>query len=110
MGPVLPIWAVYATGVVAMGVLHSTRLIDLTLPHPASLLAPGAAAATLSIIAFLALTTGVATGRVAIVVVLSSLTSAVTVILARVLEHARMAWHQWLAIASVVIGLCLMRQ
>lgn len=110
MGPLVPIWAVYATGVLVMGVLKTTRTIDLALPRPLSLMAPGVAAATLSVIAFLALTTGLATGRVAVVVVLSSLTSAVTVVLARLIKHVRMAWHHWIAIASVVIGLCLMKQ
>jgi hypothetical protein len=43
-----------------------------------------------------------ATGRVAIVVVLSSLTSAVTVVLARFLDRSFMAWHQWLRANSDV--------
>jgi len=110
MGPLLPVWAVYATGVCVLVVLHTTRIIDLALPHPLSLMASGVAAAILSIVAFLALTTGLATGRIAVVVVLSSLTSAITVILARLLQRAEMAWHQWIAIASVIIGLFLMRQ
>ena len=64
----------------------------------------------IQIVAFLSLNCGLATGRVAIVVVLSSLTSAVTVVLARFLDRSRMAWHQWLALVCVITGLCLMKQ
>jgi hypothetical protein len=49
--------------------------------------------AILRIAAFLSLNLGLATGRVAIVVVPSSLTSAVTVVLVRFLDLSRMAWH-----------------
>lgn len=110
MGPLLPIWAVYATGVVVMGAFQVAKLIDLDLPRPLSLMIPGVAAAILSIVAFVALALGLATGRTAVVVVLSSLTSAVTVVLARIRRSARMAWHQWIALAVIVTGLSLMRK
>ena len=110
MGPLLPAWTVYATGVVVMGGLQIGRLIDLAPPRSLSLMVPGAASAILSIFAFLALTLGLSTGRPAVVIVLSSLTSAVTVILSRLINHARMAWYQWIAVASVIIGLCFMKK
>ncbi len=70
---------------------------------------PALVAAAFSVFAFVVLNTGLSTGRVAIVIVLSSLSTAVTVILARVLNRDPMAWHQWVAIASVIAGLSLLR-
>ncbi|MBV8341768.1 MAG: EamA/RhaT family transporter, partial [Gammaproteobacteria bacterium] len=67
------------------------------------------AAGSLGGAGFLTLTLGLATGRVAIVVALSSVTSAITVLLGRVLDQARLALHQWLALAAVVGGLILLR-
>jgi uncharacterized membrane protein len=109
MGPLLPIWTVYVTGLVVMVVLHMARLIDLSPPRSYSLMIPALAAAVLGVVAFMALNAGLSSGRVAVVVVLSSLSTAVTVVLARLLNHARMAWHQWLAIALVLIGLSLVK-
>lgn len=42
--------------------------------------------------------------------ILSSLTSAITVMLARLINHDRLASHQWIAIAFVIFGLWLMKQ
>jgi drug/metabolite transporter (DMT)-like permease len=109
MGPILPVWAVYATGMLAMVMLRLVHVIELSIPRTWSLAVPGAGAAFLSVFAFLALTSGLATGRVAVVVVLSSLSSAVTVMLSRMIHHQRLAWHQWAAIALVVCGLAFMK-
>ncbi len=85
--------------------------------HPREPDAPGAhgsGAGSLSprcsgVAGFVALTAGLATGRVAIVVALSSLTSAITVLLGRVVSDMRVAAYQWLAIAAIVTGLILVR-
>jgi drug/metabolite transporter (DMT)-like permease len=92
-----------------VGLLQILRVIDLSPPRSLALMTPGLAAAVLSVIAFVALTLGLRGGEPAIAVVLSSLTSAVTVVLARVITQARMAWHQWSAIVSIVVGLVLMK-
>jgi drug/metabolite transporter (DMT)-like permease len=62
-----------------------------------------------SVAGFLALTAGMATQQVALVVVLSSLTSAVTVFLSRIFKATRLSWYQWLAILLIILGLILTR-
>jgi drug/metabolite transporter (DMT)-like permease len=109
LGPVLPIWVVYASGVAVMGILQITRIVSLALPQPTSRLFPTLSAAVLSTLGFLALTLGLSTGRIAVVVVLSSLTSAITVLLARLFNGTRLGWHQWSAIALIIFGLVLIR-
>jgi drug/metabolite transporter (DMT)-like permease len=46
---------------------------------------------------------------VAIVVVLSTLASAVTVLLSRFMDRATIALHQWLAMGVIVAGLMLIK-
>jgi uncharacterized membrane protein len=58
---------------------------------------------------FVALTLGLATGRLGVVVALSSVTSAIPVLLGRMLDGARLAAHQWFAVGAVVAGLVLLR-
>jgi uncharacterized membrane protein len=55
------------------------------------------------------LTIGVGTGRVAVVVVSSSLTSAITVMLAWLFNDTRLGLHQWFAIVLITAGLALLR-
>jgi uncharacterized membrane protein len=61
------------------------------------------------VLAYVALATGLATGMIAIVVVLSTLASAVTVFMSRIFERAAIARHQWLALTLIVAGLSLVR-
>jgi uncharacterized membrane protein len=70
---------------------------------------PVLSSGVLSILGFLALTIGVGTGRVAVVVVLSSLTSAITVMLAWLFNDTRLGLHQWFAIVLITTGLVLLR-
>jgi drug/metabolite transporter (DMT)-like permease len=109
LGPVLPMCVVYATGVLIMATLHLTRTVNLDLPAQRLQLLPGLAASILSIIGFLALTLGIRTGQVAVVVVLSSLTSAITMLMALSLGREPLAKHQLLAVALIVGGLALIR-
>jgi uncharacterized membrane protein len=109
LGPVLPIWVVYATGVMVMGALHIAKIINLAWPSRASLFFPVLSSGVLSIFGFLALSIGIGTGRVAVVVVLSSLTSAITVVLARLFNDTRLGLHQWFAIVLITAGLALLR-
>jgi drug/metabolite transporter (DMT)-like permease len=110
MGPVLPMWVVYATGVLVMSALHTSGAVSLTLPDRRSQLLPGLAASILSMVGFLALNLGISRGHLAVVVVLSSLTSAITVLIAQVYGGERLVRHQWLAIALIVGGLILIRR
>ena len=67
--------------------------ISLAVPDRAGL-PPVLAAGAFSVAAYVALTLGLATGHVAVVVVLSTLASAVTVLLARALSDAQVAKHR----------------
>lgn len=108
LGAVVPVWALYvAESILVAGFAFSLRA-GLSLPQSASI-GIVLAAAGLGVAGFVALTLGLATGRVAIVVALSSVTSAITVLLGRVLDGARLAAHQWIAVAAVIAGLMLLR-
>jgi drug/metabolite transporter (DMT)-like permease len=74
-----------------------------------SLLIPTLWASIFGIGGFIALTAGLDTKNVAVVVALSSLTSAVTVLLARAFSAVRLSWHQWAALATIIGGLVLIR-
>lgn len=108
LGPVVPVWMMYASGVVLLGVVGLAARSDLSLPER-SMLAPLLLASALAVGGFVTLTAGFSTGQVAIVVVLSSLTSAITVLIARICGAARVALHQWAAITAIVLGLILIR-
>jgi drug/metabolite transporter (DMT)-like permease len=109
LGPLMPVWIVYATGVVVILLARLFYPIALRPPRPLSSLRPTLIAALLSIVGFLALTIGVNAGRATIVVVLSSLTSGVTVLIASVLRATRLSRHQWLAVVVILCGLVLVR-
>jgi drug/metabolite transporter (DMT)-like permease len=108
LGPFLPAWLTYAIAVGLIALLHRPFGISMRFPLR-NQLAPVVATGFFSVAAFLALTLGLVTGRVAIVVVLSTLASAVTVLMARVIDKARVARHQWLAIAAIIGGLMLIK-
>jgi drug/metabolite transporter (DMT)-like permease len=106
LGPFIPVWLSY--GIVV-------TVIPMLMPVLGARLAPprrgqwGAVlgAGLFSAAAYAALAIGQSTGRVAIVVVLSSLASAVTVLLSRLIDRAAIALHQWLAMGVIVAGLIL---
>jgi drug/metabolite transporter (DMT)-like permease len=108
LGPFLPAWLSYAIAVGLLALLHRPLGISMRFPLR-NQLAPVMATGFFSVAAFVALTLGLVTGRVAVVVVLSSLASAVTVIMARVIDKASVARHQWLAIATIIWGLILIK-
>lgn len=64
-------------------------------------------AGILDTVAFLASASGLATGQVAVVSVLSSLYSAVTVILAWIFLKERLRWSQWAGIILILSGIAL---
>jgi drug/metabolite transporter (DMT)-like permease len=109
LGAVVPVWALYVVeSMLVAGFAFSLRA-SLGLPEGASI-GTVLAAAGLGVAGFVALTLGLATGRLGVVVALSSVTSAITVLLGRMLDGARLAAHQWLAVAAVVAGLMLLRR
>jgi drug/metabolite transporter (DMT)-like permease len=108
LGAFIPVWVSYAIAILLVALLSRPARISLAVPARAAL-PPVLAAGAFSVFAYTALTLGLATGHVAVVVVLSTLASAVTVLLARALNNAPVAKHQWLAIALIIVGLVLIK-
>lgn len=108
LGAVVPVWTLYAAESAVAAALGLGARASLALPERTSLAAV-LTASGLGVAGFLTLTLGLATGRLGVVVALSSVTSAITVLLGRGLDGARLAVHQWLAVAAVVAGLVLLR-
>ena len=66
-----------------------------------------AIAGTLDTIAYVAYTVGVTVAQVAVLSVLASLYSAVTVLLAALFLHERLHWNQWVGIGAILVGVGL---
>jgi drug/metabolite transporter (DMT)-like permease len=110
LGAILPMWLVYATGLTLMTLLYLTGSIRLGPPRHLVLLIPTLVASLFGIGGFAALAIGLNTQNLALVVVLSSLTSAVTVGIAAVCDDStRLRWPQWTALLLVIVGLALTR-
>ncbi len=107
LGAVIPVWTTYAFSTLALAVAAMVRRpsLALSLPEAISVFGTGAVAAG----GFLVVSAGLATGHVAIVTVLSSLQSAVTVGLACAFLGERLARHQWIGVTAIVVGLGLVR-
>ncbi len=108
LGAFIPVWLSY--GIVVTVIPMLKPVVGMGLAPPTRAQAPPVLAAGLfSAAAYAALTVGQSTGHVAIVVVLSTLASAVTVLLSRLIDRSVIATHQWLAIGLIVGGLVLIR-
>ena len=108
LGAFVPVWLSYGVVVAAVPLLRPVLALSLAIPDRGQM-GPVFAAGLFSAAAYAALTVGQSTGHVAVVVVLSTLASAVTVLLARLIDRARIAPHQWLAMAVIIGGLILIR-
>jgi drug/metabolite transporter (DMT)-like permease len=109
LGAIVPVWVMHSLGVVMLGAVCLARRTKLSLPERGSRV-PILAAASLGVGGFVAMTAGFATGEIAVVVVLSSLASAITVLLGRLFGATHVALHQWLAIVAIVAGLALIHR
>lgn len=109
LGPLIPVWLSYAVSIIALPAFTLATKRSLTIPHRGAALLTVMASGVFGVGAYVALTLGLSTGRVAVVVVLSTLASAVTVMLSRIVEKAHVARHQWVAIAVTLLGLALIR-
>ena len=108
LGPFIPVWLSYGLAVVVTAMLAPVIGARLTIPRRQQW-GPVLGAGLFSAAANAALTIGQSSGRVAIVVVLSTLASAVTVLLSRLRDRATIAAHQWLAMAVIIAGLILIK-
>jgi drug/metabolite transporter (DMT)-like permease len=108
LGAFIPVWVAYVVAIMLIAVFSRPWKLSLAVPNRIALVQVFATGAC-SVVAYVTLSLGLATGHVAIVVVLSTLASAVTVLLARLLSDSRVAKHQWFAIAVIVVGLVLIK-
>ncbi|WP_186139338.1 DMT family transporter [Burkholderia gladioli] len=109
LGVASALWVYYLTAVaILLLLLLLARRRALSAP-PASLVALLLSISLFSLLGFLSLALGAATGQVAIVTVLSSLASAVTVLLGFVILHERPSAAQWLGIAAILVGVVLLK-
>ncbi len=108
LGWALPVWIYYGSGAIATGIIALKRGHNLALPKPAlrALLLVHAACGVLGYIAY---SSGLATGHIAIVTVLSSLASGVTVLLARVVLAERLTRRQWAGVGAILLGVAMLR-
>ncbi|HZS59457.1 MAG TPA: DMT family transporter, partial [Gemmatimonadaceae bacterium] len=98
----------YGSGALAAGTIALKRGHNLALPKPAlrALLLVHAACGVLGYIAY---SSGLSTGHIAIVTVLSSLASGVTVLLARVVLSERLTRRQWAGVGAILLGVAMLR-
>jgi drug/metabolite transporter (DMT)-like permease len=108
LGAFIPVWVSYLIVVATVPLLRRPLGLRLTLPNRSQM--PAVAGTGLfSAAAYFSLTLGLSTHRVAIVVVLSTLASAVTVLMSRFIDRAVIAVHQWAAMAVIIGGLILIK-
>jgi drug/metabolite transporter (DMT)-like permease len=108
LGWAIPVWIYYGSGAVAAGLIARSRGHSLALPKPALralLLVHG----TCGVLGYIAYSTGLRTGHIAIVTVLSSLASGVTVLLARVVLAERLTRRQWAGVGAILLGVAMLR-
>lgn len=106
LGELLPVWLYYVIGTVLMVALAAPTRQSLK-PPPVGAMPAILGTGFLSFVGFAALSLGLGTGEVAVVTVMSSMASAVTTLLGRVLLHERLAPHQWVGITAIIAGLVL---
>jgi drug/metabolite transporter (DMT)-like permease len=105
LGSLVPVWLYYLCG---LPVFAAMARKDLSPPPRAAWLSLGGIGIA-GVAAYLAYFGGIATGEVAVVTVLSSLASGVTVLFAQFLPGERLAPHQWAGVAAILGGLALLR-
>lgn len=108
LGWALPVWIYYGSGALAAGMIALQRGHSLALPAPA-LRALLLVHATCGVLGYVAYSTGLRTGHIAIVTVLSSLASGVTVLLARLVLDERLTGRQWAGVGAILLGVAMLR-
>ncbi|HZS81315.1 MAG TPA: DMT family transporter [Stellaceae bacterium] len=106
LGSLVPVWLYYVTGVIGMALLARPLRQSLA-PPPLRFWGVVLGSGLLGVSAYLAFAAGLATGHVAVVTVLSSLSSGVTALLGRLVLGERLSRHQWLGVAAILLGIGL---
>ncbi len=105
-GVLFPVWSYYCTGAFTAALLGLALRRDIRPPSVPDLKLVASVSA-MGTSGYLALTAGFATGQVAVVTVLSTTASAVTVLLAALWLKEPVTRLQWLGVLLVVLGLAL---
>jgi drug/metabolite transporter (DMT)-like permease len=103
LGSVLPVWLYYGVGTVIMWIGAMPARRSLGLPSPSSWPVVFGTGACM-VAAYAAFTAGLASGRVAEVTVLSTLSSGVATLLGWLVLGERLAGHQIAGVAAIIIG------
>jgi drug/metabolite transporter (DMT)-like permease len=106
LGYIVPMWLYYAMGVVIMAALAVPARQSL-LPPPLRAWPVVFGTGGFSVGAYTAFAAGLATGRIAEVTVLSTLSSGVAALLGRIVLHEQLARHQWAGVLAILAGIAL---
>jgi drug/metabolite transporter (DMT)-like permease len=106
LGPVIPVWIYYLFSTLVLAVAATVRRPSLALSQVGAISVFGTGA--VAVTGFISLSAGLATGRIAIVTVLSCLQSAITVGLACAFLGERLSKHQWMGVGAIAVGLGLL--
>ena len=107
LGGTVPVWIVRLVTIITLVALAAPLRQDIRPPRQAMSCGLLAAVGLIDTGGFVAFAHAVQGGHVAIVGVLSSLFSAVTVVLAWIFLRERLAASQWLGLAAIFIGVAL---
>jgi drug/metabolite transporter (DMT)-like permease len=107
LGVFSALWIYYLTAVVIL-LLVLARKRDISAP-PGSIVLLLLSISLFSLIGFFSLAYGATTGHVAIVTVLSSLASGVTVLLGFFIRRERPSYLQWIGIGTIIFGVVLLK-
>nr|WP_246395599.1 DMT family transporter [Gluconacetobacter tumulisoli] len=107
LGALGTVWAFYTVGMVVLLAVALLMRGDITFPgqHYGAVTA---LTGLLSGLAYLSLSVAAGLGSIALPTVLSSLTSMVTVLQARLIIREPVATHQWLGMVGVLVGLAVL--
>lgn len=107
-GSLTPVWSYYLLGAILMPSLGWMRGISIAYPSPPAL-AWIAATTILAVGAYLALSAGLGTHFPVIATVLSTLSSAITVVLGQLILKERGTIRGWAGLAAITAGLIVLR-
>lgn len=103
LGSVWPVWIYY---LISAAILSSAALVSRrSMALPIAGIATVAMTGSVAVLGFLALSAGLATGQLAIVSVLASLQTVVTIGLAGIFHRERLTLRQWTGLLIILCGL-----
>ena len=106
LGELLPVWIYYVAETIILLVVAAFWRITVKRPAADEIL-PTLGNGVLIAAGYVSFTAGLTSGEIAIVTVLSSLSSGVTVLGAALFLRERMARRQWVGTATILVGLVL---